>query len=390
MRYELWRNVTTNEKAGKKISQYVGVILSDQLLTLLEGENVRGFIGADDKPSGNVQKSIHDTLEERPEVFSLLNGGLTIVARDTVIDTDRKQVQLIMASIINGSQTRGTIRAFHKAFPDSPPIEVKVEVIVSTDEDLITDISIARNVQIAVKPVSITGRKGGFDPFNDYIESINKVRKQQGKPLYNFQLDTEESKTEGINPLFALQLAFLMIPEDLWQECFPKLKYGKHAVYNSAAKILKTFNEEVFDPSQDKSHTKHTSAKKMLMFLTSVFPIAYSLYIDWNSQDAWRATTTQNGIKKEKGKTLKVSNAWSFPIIAGHSAFVSFDETSGEASYFKITNFDDRKVVEEIVKLYRMTAKENLNLLGKNDYTYDRMEEFFQTACMMLKLKSGN
>lgn len=385
MRYELWRNVTTTEKAGNKISQYVGIVQSDQLLTLLENENVRGFLGAPDKPSGNVQKSIHETLEERPQDFSLLNGGLTIVARDTVIDTDRKQIQLIKASIINGSQTRGTIKAFHETYPSNPPIEVKVEVIVSSDEDLITDISISRNVQIAVKPASITGRQGGFDPFNEAIVNANKIRKHGGLQPYLFEVDTNESEKDGINPLFALQLSFLMIPKNLWTECFPKIKYGKHAVYNSSAKILKLYNEHVFDPSKDTSHERHAEGLKMLKFLTSIFPVAYTLYRDWNTQEAWKATKIVTGISKASGKTLKVSNAWSFPILAGHSAFVTFDNTTGEADYSKDSRFDDRSVVEEMSQLYNKVAKGNLNSLGKDEYTYDRMEDFFATKNYILK-----
>jgi hypothetical protein len=109
-----------------------------------------------------------------PDQFSILNGGMTIVAQTAIVDDKEKVIRLTCPSIINGSQTQGELKRYFERFSGQPETvpSIKFEIIVTGDTDLIAEISIARNFQIDVRAISIAGRRGQLD---DLEESIQKV-----------------------------------------------------------------------------------------------------------------------------------------------------------------------------------------------------------------------
>ena len=58
-----------------------------------------------------VHRAIRKTLQDHPDQFSVLNGGLVIVARGVEVDDKNKLLMLKKPSIINGSQTSGRVEA---------------------------------------------------------------------------------------------------------------------------------------------------------------------------------------------------------------------------------------------------------------------------------------
>ncbi len=89
----------------------------------------------------------------------MLNAGLVIVCRAaTITDDNKKEANLLNASIINGAQTKGVIEQFFKDNPDDTDYpSVNFELIVIQDDgeaDLIGEISVAR--------LSIYGTKRTF------------------------------------------------------------------------------------------------------------------------------------------------------------------------------------------------------------------------------------
>lgn len=107
------------------------------------------------------------TLLEYPENFSVLNGGVVIVARHYQVDESKKVLLLSEPSIINGAQTQGVIRdtfaELSRAGDELPEVNVTFELIVADDDEIIAETSIARNYQNDVKLVSIVGRLGQLD-----------------------------------------------------------------------------------------------------------------------------------------------------------------------------------------------------------------------------------
>src|SRR3984893_16203215 len=90
---------------------------------------------------------------------------MVIVARGATVDDRERLMYLDRPSIINGSQTQGELQRYFKDFADNPEIvpSIKFAVIVTNDDGLIAEISIARNFQNDVLAISIAGRSRQLD-----------------------------------------------------------------------------------------------------------------------------------------------------------------------------------------------------------------------------------
>lgn len=61
-----------------------------------------------------VNREIRQTLESKPQIFSILNGGVVIVAHRHDVDEQKKILRLTNPSIINGWRTLGALIDFIK------------------------------------------------------------------------------------------------------------------------------------------------------------------------------------------------------------------------------------------------------------------------------------
>jgi hypothetical protein len=120
-------------------------------------------------------------LINRPDAFSVLNGGVVLVARDSEVDEKSKIIRLLEPSIINGSQTQGIVREFLTNHAPSDPIHIKFELIITADQDLIAEISIARNFQNEVENISIVGRKGELNELENAFQKVHSRLRLQKK-----------------------------------------------------------------------------------------------------------------------------------------------------------------------------------------------------------------
>lgn len=149
--YITCRNITAPEDESTDRRIYSGHVASSAVLGLEDNENVREYLvdakGKQKKSPTLVHQAIRKTLKDYPDRFSVLNGGMVIVARGAEIDDRNKVMILDKPSIINGSQTQGELRRFFDSFDGDPGFEpsLKYELIVTDDDDLIAEISIARN-----------------------------------------------------------------------------------------------------------------------------------------------------------------------------------------------------------------------------------------------------
>jgi AIPR protein len=158
------RNISAPEDddAGRKV--YSGHARASSVLGLEDNENVREYLvdaqGKQKQTPTLVHQAIRKTLRDNPDQFSVLNGGMVIVARGVEVDDKNKVLLLREPSIINGSQTQGELRRyFARRQPDEEfEPSIKYELIVTHDDDLIAEISIARNFQNDVRAISIAGK----------------------------------------------------------------------------------------------------------------------------------------------------------------------------------------------------------------------------------------
>ncbi len=215
--YTTCRNISSpeDEEAGRKI--YSGHAPASSVLALEDDENVREYLvdaqGKQKRTPTLVHQAIRKTLEDQPDQFSILNGGMVIVARGAEVDDKRKMLILKRPSIINGSQTQGELNRYFDRYQTTPDFfepSIKFEVIVTADSGLIAEISIARNFQNDVRAISIAGRRGQLDELESALQRTipkAKLRKSETDIIADAEyLDTEKL----IQVIFALMPAALL------------------------------------------------------------------------------------------------------------------------------------------------------------------------------------
>jgi len=156
--------------------------IGDQLFK----KNVR--LGIDDKL--DVDKSIKETLKDKPEAFWFRNNGITILVEDTKMKLDRvgeiilKEADNIELnfSVINGAQTITAASEYYYALSDqdrnekSSVAKVIVKIIHIRDEDSkraekeAKNISVSLNRQKPIKAEDIAFTNEFVETMNDYLE----------------------------------------------------------------------------------------------------------------------------------------------------------------------------------------------------------------------------
>ncbi len=130
------RNISCSHDLDNGRKVMVGRMRSSESRNISTDENVRDYlvdaVGKKKKRKGDVHRKIEDTVENYPENFCVLNGGLVIVARDYEIDEKTKTLKLTKASLINGAQTQGVLRDL-SANGDDLDIFVTFELIVTKE-----------------------------------------------------------------------------------------------------------------------------------------------------------------------------------------------------------------------------------------------------------------
>src|SRR5260370_5814189 len=259
--YITCRNISAPEDdaAGRKV--YSGHAPASSVLSLEDDENVREYLAdaqGDQKHMPTlVHQAIRKTLEDQPDQFSILNGGMVIVARAVEVDDKRKILVLQRPSIINGSQTQGELDRYFAKYYSSPDFfepSIKFELIVTTDDGLIAEISIARNFQNDVRPISIAGRRGQLDELEVAVQNTipgAKLRKSETDIVDGEYLDTEKL----IQVMFALMPVALLKSLDGDDDAS-----NKGFTYNLKTKCLKRFHR-LFDASRedDSGSQRYTS-----------------------------------------------------------------------------------------------------------------------------------
>lgn len=360
---KIWRNVSSPAmKYAKKdkVSVFQAVVDSKELLNLSGHLNVRREKG------GSVKKQMLATLDNNSDSFRYLNGGITIVSKTVQSKEVAEGVLAVLhrdASIINGTQTQGALREYHgwdvetgKCLEEIDSVEVDVTIIETLDEDLITDITVARNVQNTVKDVSVFGRKGVFDPLN---KALNKAK----SPI---QLATSETDKNHFETGKALQLLFAIMPDDFWYENVAKTR-PRTSLYSSKAKWMKFYGNQSANP------TDESKFEEIQKFMTDMIKPVLDLYIDSQSSNIWDQKWWRTvGVRKTKDG-LRVVDGFLIPFIYAHSSFV--ENRGGKWQIVLPENYDAEVFVQRIKKLTGSNQDlSNPQTFGKSDTAYEILQ----------------
>ncbi|MBI4483212.1 MAG: AIPR family protein [Acidobacteria bacterium] len=307
--YNSLRNVTPPEEAAASRRRYCGNAGANQFFDIPDDLNIRDYLqekvdGKPVKKETNVNKAIRDQLDGDRSAFPILNGGITLITREVVLDDKDRRAKLSDPSIINGTQTRGVLRDYFSEHPeDAAYPSVNFEIIVCTDERLAAEITIARNYQNAVLPVSTYGARGVFDDLEAAIQQGNpsiKLRKSETDVGDNY-LDTEK----------LIQVITAMIPSTVPMARPLKGKGGSEGIrvyaYSQKATCLKDFAEIA------KSPTLYPEAKR---FFEDVAWDAWQIYKQLRSYNGF---SVLRSVTKNKNKEVAedgVPAGIVFPILS--------------------------------------------------------------------------
>lgn len=363
---------------GRKV--YIGHAPISEVINLPTDENVRDYLleaeGRKRRVPTQVHRAIEDTLKNNSDSFSVLNSGVVIVARSCQVNESKKCLELTRPSIINGSQTQGVIRDFLKEHKEpfaeeDPEPHVKFEIIVTDNEDLIAEISIARNFQNDVMTISIVGRLGQLDELEKSLQTKlpgTKLKKSETK------LSDDYVKTERL-----LQVIAALIPQELWVK---STEMNKVYTYSMKTKCLKEF-QEVFKKAKDVSDPEYHEYRKLYQFYLDIAADAYNLYEEWKSHQGF-AGTGLHCIEREGRKIKNVPDGIIFPILASLSAFAKKTKKEG----WKIEPpdvFNEEELVRAAKSVFIDIAHSNPNTMGKSKACYSAL---YQITSIYKKLSA--
>lgn len=157
---------------------YVGVLPLSEFAKIIKDENgkiknvfddnVRDFQGI-----GNpVNEKIDNTLSgEQPNLFSVLNNGVTIVASSLVSVSNN--FTLTDYQIVNGCQTSNVLASYTEN-EELKDLSVPLKLIVTENEEVKTQITIATNSQTAIRQDQLSALSNFLRNLEHYYNSIEE------------------------------------------------------------------------------------------------------------------------------------------------------------------------------------------------------------------------
>ena len=319
LHYLTLRTVTSPEDKESGRKRYCGIAKANEFFDLNSDENVRGFLGTDEegrkRKATLVNKAIRDTINERRDLFPALNSGLVIVARSVTVDDDGGQAKLHHAGIINGAQTNGVVGTYFKDHPeDTNYPSVNFELIVTDDEELIADISIARNFQNRVNDLSIYGRQGLFD-------ELERVM-QQDDPLIMLRKSETDFGDDYVDTEKLIQVLTVILPSDVAVPSAEKSKKTPETLYRVYAYRHRSRCLKDFATVMEESGA-WPEARNCFLDLSSD---AWTLYTRLKSEQSFSGLQCVTGIKDRNGQKVVtpdgVPDGIVFPILSALSRFI--------------------------------------------------------------------
>ncbi len=375
------RNISSPEDVADGRTVYAGQMPVSAIIKIDTHDNVRGYLveaeGKRTRMPTQVHKAIRETLSERPSVFSVLNSGVVIVAKKSEADEKSRKLKLTGASIINGAQTQGVVRNHIEQHGDVDA-HVKFELIVTNDEDLVADISIARNFQNDVQLLSISGRKGELDELESAFQKIHpnlRLRKSESQRPND---DNDLISTEKL-----IQVLAALLPVELW---WKQGDCTKTYTYSAKATCLKDFSRlyaAVHTPDVEAlSATDMKAMNAAYQYYISMAGEAWSIYLSWKTHNSFKGTGLRS-IEREDGEIVDVPDGIVFPILSALSNFVVKEKKRWTLK--QPPALTDEALISSAKRQYMEIAKSKPEIMGKSKACYSGLEEITGIYKLLLK-----
>jgi hypothetical protein len=358
LRYNTLRNVTPpeDEAAGRK--RYCGNAMASQFFEIPDDLNIRDYLqtevnGKPIKKKTQVNDAIRDQLDRDRSSFPILSGGITVVCKDAVVDDKDRKLTLEQCSIINGTQSRGVLKSYFEEHPDDKEYPtINFEVIVCVDDRLAAEITIARNYQNAVLPVSTYGARGLF-------KELEKAMRQRDSSI---RLRTSETDAgpEYLDTEKVIQVITAMAPPGLKLPRVVKGKGGPDGIrvyaYAQKATCLKDFAEIMQNTGE------YAEAK---LFFEEVAYDAWKIYKDLRS---YQGFSVLHSVTKKGGRVVEdgVPAGIVFPILSAVGKLATKDARSHWHLQIP-SDFDVDDLCKQAKTTYSIPGpgQSNPNVMGK-------------------------
>jgi len=204
-------------------------------------ENIRAFLGESNPVNSKIKATLND--DEKKQLFSVLNNGITIVTPELTLTPNSKEIDLVNYQIINGCQTSNTL--FKNFTFLNEQTNVVVKFIESSDYDKISDIISATNSQSNIDSQSFHSLKNKAKLVQKYFDIRNEgnsldnhiffERRENEYKDYNYQ----QSRIFDIKLLCRAYAAmFLNMPHN-------SARYVSLIFQNQGLKLFKDSDQEI-------------------------------------------------------------------------------------------------------------------------------------------------
>jgi hypothetical protein len=379
--YQLIRNITSPDEKSIGVQSLVANAPASEILKLETKDNLRSYLGEyNPRKRNRVHEAMRRTMESQPERFIIRNSGFVITATDVAIDDNAKIVTLQNASLINGAQSQGEVRAFladsaaeeDDADADDPPFYIRLNIIVDPDAAQVAETAIARNIATPIKGLTEANARGQL---NDIAASVKEVRP-------DIKIRMKESDPEGIDARKILQLARLLMPASISGNLSAAEKLRP---YKNPEQCLTDFCDWFDTKSSD------PAAKAKYDFTVEIAPYAlieYELWEThpaWNKQNIWEKTKKGGrALRRDKAtkKIIWISPSLLFPIMGSMSEFVVKGK-KGQWQIHKPKIFKEEEMIRRAANQFR-GHESNPILMGRSESAYDALRIYPQTLVDVL------
>jgi hypothetical protein len=370
------------EKVKKRKTLFANTSASSLLrANLPTDQNLRPYIpdGTVGRKRGTIHKDIERTLLERPDDFINLSEPLTITASSAMQMPNYKTknwddgdpcLKLENPSLVNGAQRQGEIIRYMESqggFSDGNvefDPKIRVEIIVSNDKKLLTEIAIARNTSIAVPKLNKLGAGGIYDGM------IKEFKDRSGVSVSACAYDKE-----GKNLELAVRIGFMLMPSHLSLEgnlSWKGIPSPEHS-YVQKGKVIKAF------ASLDDNHP-------IKNLITEISPDVMDFYHASQAHDIWSGFNLRSPKRGQgpvkRGADNKIISVAEGLMFAFMYAFKDCVVTEDKGTWGKPrprwtfnpnrANFTQREVSTELVKMWRddPTIRSSVHMLARSKMFY--------------------
>lgn len=132
-------------------------------------DNVRDFLGLE---NNDVNKDIKETIENNPEMFHLLNNGVTIISDKN--ERMQEKFRISNFQIVNGCQTSNVLYEIYKEKGDFENLKIPVKLIITENEDVKNSIIIATNSQNKIPEEQLSALTSFQKELEKYYAAFSK------------------------------------------------------------------------------------------------------------------------------------------------------------------------------------------------------------------------